>query len=208
MAEHKNLCVALLAFKAEAPALKPDKTNPAFRSKFVSLDAIGEKIDPLLTKHGLVWATMPGHYDGHPTLEYRLTHAPSGEAFSGSMPLLLDKQNSQGFGSAITYARRYAKTAVLDLIAEEDDDGAAASKPRPAPARAPQPPGPTAEDVAMLKTAAKGLTAEQIKVAFGACKLPIPDPFVAATVFMRVPQHKAVELYTALGKVRGEEKAA
>jgi hypothetical protein len=45
------------------------------------------------------------------------------------MPLLLDKRNSQGLGSAITYARRYALTAVLNLVADEDDDGNQASSP-------------------------------------------------------------------------------
>jgi hypothetical protein len=128
MAEHKSLWAALLAFKAEAPSLPKDKTNPHYRSKYTPLDTIAEKIDPLLTKHGLVWAALPGHDQGRPTLNYTLAHAPSGEVMSGEMPLLLDRENSQGVGSALTYARRYCKVAVLDLVADEDDDGNAASQ--------------------------------------------------------------------------------
>ena len=128
MTEHKNLWAALLAFKKEAPALPKDKINPHFKSRYTPLDTIADKIDPLLTKHGLVWAALPSHDNGQPTLDYRLAHAPSGEVLAGSMPLLLDKENSQGLGSALTYARRYTKVAVLDLVADEDDDGHAASQ--------------------------------------------------------------------------------
>jgi hypothetical protein len=44
------------------------------------------------------------------------------------MPLLLGKEDSQGFGSAITYARRYSLCAVLNLVADDDDDGHRASQ--------------------------------------------------------------------------------
>jgi hypothetical protein len=44
------------------------------------------------------------------------------------MPLLLSKNDAQGMGSAITYARRYALCAVLNLVADDDDDGARASR--------------------------------------------------------------------------------
>ena len=127
MSEHKSLAEALLAFKAEAPTLPKDKTTPHFKSKYTGLDTIADKIDPLLQKHGLVWVACPGHENGHPTLDYRLLHAATGEAMSGSMLLMLDKENSQGLGSALTYCRRYAKVAVLDLVADEDDDGNRAS---------------------------------------------------------------------------------
>jgi hypothetical protein len=50
------------------------------------------------------------------------------EAIAGEMPLYLPEHpTSQTLGSAITYARRYALTAVLNLVADEDDDGHSAS---------------------------------------------------------------------------------
>jgi ERF superfamily len=127
MAEHKTLWEALLAFKAEAPPLPKEKFNPHFKSRYTSLDTVAEKIDPLLTKHGLVWVALPGYDNGNPTLEYQLVHAASGEALRGVMLLMLDRENSQGLGSALTYCRRYAKMAALDLVADEDDDGNRAS---------------------------------------------------------------------------------
>jgi hypothetical protein len=107
---------------ADAPE---DATNPHFKGKYAPLDTIVETVGPILHKHGLVWMTLPGRdAHGDPSLTYRLAHAPTGEVLEGSMPLLLSKQDAQGQGSAITYARRYALCAVLNLVADDDDDGA------------------------------------------------------------------------------------
>jgi hypothetical protein len=130
---------ALLAVQAEAPKLQKDKINPAFRSKYLSLDALMEQVLPLLNKHGLVWTTAPcfARPDSNDAaLGYVLTHAATGSEIRGIMPLLLSKQDAQGLGSAITYARRYSLMAVLGLVADEDDDGAKASQ------RAKRPPAP------------------------------------------------------------------
>ncbi len=132
-----NLWMAVHAFQAEAPALQKDKLNPAFKSKYLSLDALMEQVMPLLNKHGLIWLTAPNYIQVNggpetknvePNLSYRLIHATSGEETSGTVPLLLSKRDAQGLGSAITYARRYALMAVLGLVADEDDDGNRASE--------------------------------------------------------------------------------
>jgi hypothetical protein len=136
----KSLAAALLAFQQEAPGLVMDATNPHFRNKYASLDGIMAKVRPVLNKHGLVLTQIPSFVmDGSggvvPALTTRLTHAESGEHIEDKMLLLLDKQNSQGLGSALTYARRYSITAFLALVGDEDDDGQAASTPpKPAPA--------------------------------------------------------------------------
>ena len=119
-----SLLEAMLAVQAESPTIAKNATNPHFRSKYAPLDTIVETVGPILAKHGLVWTTLPTVNN---TLMYRLTHAPTGEALEGEMPLLLAKNDAQGFGSAITYARRYAMVAVLNLVADDDDDGNAAS---------------------------------------------------------------------------------
>lgn len=124
-----GLAGALLAFQAAAPTLAKDGRNPHFNSRFTPLDTIVETIQPLLAEHGLVWVALPCRDDdGAPALEYQLIHAATGELLRGRMPLLLTKQDPQGFGSALTYARRYALTAVLNLVADEDDDGNRASR--------------------------------------------------------------------------------
>jgi hypothetical protein len=130
----KSLAAALLAFQQEAPGLVMDATNPHFRNKYASLDGIMAKVRPVLNKHGLVLTQTPtamldGSGNAVPALTTRLTHAESGEHIEATMLLLLDKQNSQGLGSALTYARRYSITAFLALVGDEDDDGQAASQP-------------------------------------------------------------------------------
>src|SRR3954447_16615390 len=118
---------ALAALQAELPKLPKDKTNPHFHSKFTGLDTIVETVGPLLVKHGLAWITKPDRDELGPYLGYRLVHVATGEGEAGRMPLLLNKDDMQGLGSALTYARRYALSSVLNLVADEDDDGSAAA---------------------------------------------------------------------------------
>jgi hypothetical protein len=127
----KALAAALLAFQKEAPSLVKDGKGNF--GKYVTLDGIMERVRPVLCKHGLVLTQMPsfimdGTGNAVPALTTTLTHE-SGESIESKMLLLLDKQHSQGLGSALTYARRYAITAFLALVADEDDDGTAASRP-------------------------------------------------------------------------------
>jgi hypothetical protein len=124
-----KLAGALLKLQDAAPILKAGETAQigTRKYKYAPLDVIMEKIGPLMIKNGLVWTTRPSGTAEAPTLVYELIHCESGEAIAGEMPLMIgDSPTSQALGSAITYARRYALTAVLNLVADEDDDGAAA----------------------------------------------------------------------------------
>jgi hypothetical protein len=138
-----SLAAALLAFQAEAPTLSKNAAGQvgSRNYKYVDLHSIVETITPLLAKHGLTWTTRPTGTHDAPTLTYELLWegpegkglAPRTDAIAGEMPLYLPEHpTSQTLGSAITYARRYALTAVLNLVADEDDDGRAATS---APAR-------------------------------------------------------------------------
>jgi hypothetical protein len=126
----KTLNEALLAVQKSAPALQKDAINPHFKNRYISLDSLMPQILPVLNENGLVLAQLPsyiGHDNPVPALTTRITHALTGESFEATMPLILDKQNAQGQGSALTYAKRYALLSTLGLVADTDDDGAAAS---------------------------------------------------------------------------------
>jgi len=119
------LAAALAKAQWEIEGAVKDKTNPAFRSRYADLGSVWDAIRGPMTKHGLSVIQMP-HSD--PTtfwLTTRLMHS-SGEWLEGDYPLNPVKHDPQGYGSAITYARRYALMAVLG-VAPEDDDGNAAS---------------------------------------------------------------------------------
>jgi hypothetical protein len=207
MAAEGSLMTALLAVQSALPEnpIRKDKENEQFKrggkaSKYVSLDAVMDVVLPLLNQNQLVWITLPGAGEhGEPTLAYRLIHADTGEALTGEMPLLLARQDPQGFGSAITYARRYSLMSVLGLTADEDDDGNAASgKSKPKAETVPKQANGQLElaseqDVAEIREAAQGLERDQIKLAMAASGLP------AATRADQVPRDKVVAVIKALG---------
>lgn len=136
---------AILQFQADPPVLK--KTKAGHQSKYADLVQVNDVVLPRLNKLGITYTATPTMTeDDKFRLRYELRHVPSGETITGLYPLRLS-DNPQQMGSAITYARRYALLAALDIAAEdEDDDGHAASgrataqranRPaRPAPAKA------------------------------------------------------------------------
>jgi hypothetical protein len=122
--------IAAAFVKAQAdfgPALKTSQ-NPHFRSKYASLDACIEAVIDALHKHGigLLQRTLP--CENGVAVETLLVHT-SGETLSGGvLHVPASKQDPQGYGSALTYARRYHLLTTCG-IAPEDDDGNAASRP-------------------------------------------------------------------------------
>jgi hypothetical protein len=122
-----GLYEALLAFQKDAPRIEKDATNPHFKNRYPSLDALMPVVLAALNRCGLVLVQLPGHEQGNPTLTTRLVHAESGELVEATMSLLTAKHDPQGQGSALTYARRYALMSFLGLVADEDTDGQPAS---------------------------------------------------------------------------------
>jgi uncharacterized protein (DUF3820 family) len=122
-----DLAQALHAFQADAPPIHLDATNPHFRNSYASLGGVVGAVRPVLNKHGLVYAQLPTHLGGLPALRTVVIHAESGEELESVMPLILPKQDPQGYGSALTYARRYALLSILGLVGDEDDDANAAT---------------------------------------------------------------------------------
>ncbi len=138
---------ALIDAQAEMPGIEPDAVNPHFRSKFVSLDHLLAKTLPVLNKNGIGVTQFPTQNEqGFPTLTTVLFHGLTGDSLSYEMPLILVKQDPQGQGSAITYARRYALAAALGISSEKDDDAESATRTaggaeEPKPPRDPNPTG-------------------------------------------------------------------
>jgi len=108
------------------PAIK-DANNPFFKSKYLTLEGCYEAIDVAMAANGLVVIQSTDVGDHGPVLVSTLMHT-SGEWISGSYPLKPVKDDPQGMGSAMTYARRYALMAMVGLAAEDDDGNAASRK--------------------------------------------------------------------------------
>ena len=123
------------AQKAFGPALK-SSTNPHFRSKYADLSACVEAVIDGLNENGIALIQIPHECESGVTVETLFIHE-SGETLSaGRLHVPASKQDAQGYGSALTYARRYSLMAACG-IAPEDDDGNAAAKARVLPAKAP-----------------------------------------------------------------------
>jgi hypothetical protein len=113
-----------------APALKTN-TNPHFKSKYVGLDGCIEAVIDALNSNGIMLMQKNHPSDNGVSVETIFLHE-SGESISGGvLSVPASKQDPQGYGSALTYARRYSLMAACG-IAPEDDDGNAASRPQPA----------------------------------------------------------------------------
>lgn len=127
------LAAALAAAQAEFEAVPKTATNPFFHSKYANLPSVVLAASPILARHGLAVTQFPD-FDGEvDLLTTRLMHT-SGQWLESSMRLYMAKATPQDQGSAITYARRYAYSAAIGIVTEEDDDGHAASQPRPSTA--------------------------------------------------------------------------
>lgn len=110
------------------PTANKDGNNPHFKSKYATLQSVVETCKPVLKKHGLaITQTFEPSCDGISIIT-TLVHE-SGQYISGSLFLKPAKNDPQGYGSAITYGRRYAWAAILGMVADEDDDGNEASAP-------------------------------------------------------------------------------
>lgn len=116
---------ALAKFHKNIIQPKKDANNPFFKSKYVPLENVTEAIDKVAPEYGLAYAqeALTDADKGMVGVTTLLTHE-SGEWIEFE-PLFLkaDKQTAQGYGSAITYARRYALSSAFGIASETDDDG-------------------------------------------------------------------------------------
>lgn len=134
----KEIAAALVkAQKAFGPALKTS-TNPAFRSKYAKLENCIEAVIDALNDNGIMLMQNTHDTEAGITVETIFLHE-SGETLSnGRLFVPAAKHDPQGFGSALTYARRYSLMAACG-IAPEDDDGNAGTKAVQEKAKAPAP---------------------------------------------------------------------
>lgn len=134
------LAPALVKAAAQLSPVAKDATNPAFRNRYATLDAIMEQVRPVLAAHGLAVVqsmTQPETVDGRVVgvaIETRILHT-SGEWIAGVVTLPVDKATAQGVGSAMSYGRRYGLSALLGLTADDDDGNAASQRPAASPPR-------------------------------------------------------------------------
>lgn len=116
------------AQKEFGPALK-SSTNPHFRSKYADLSACVEAVIDALNNNGIAMMQHCCESETGVVVETVFIHE-SGEVLSnGKLHVPAAKQDPQGYGSALTYARRYSLMAACGIAPEDDDGNAASRKP-------------------------------------------------------------------------------
>ncbi len=128
--EHANIATALAAAQAEMGKALKQANNQHFRNKYADLGNVMDACLPALNKHGIALIQPTGEDEVGRYVETCLVHL-SGETLRCRVPLIVQKNDMQGYGSAVTYARRYGLMCMAG-IAPEDDDGNAAAKAAPA----------------------------------------------------------------------------
>ena len=126
----KDLAKALVAANKTVENPKKNAVNPHFKNRYSTLDAVIEAYKKSYLDNGISVLENPKTEDNKIGVEITLLHE-SGQ-FITHDPFMLPpgKNDAQGHGSSITYARRYALSAVMNIAADEDDDGNAASTPK------------------------------------------------------------------------------
>jgi hypothetical protein len=116
------LAAALSKAQGSLKIAAKDANNPFFKSKYADLASVWEACRAALTANGLSVAQLT---DGD-TVETMVMHTTlmhsSGEWVSGKYPIKPTKNDPQGIGAAITYARRYSLAAMVGIVSDEDDD--------------------------------------------------------------------------------------
>jgi hypothetical protein len=119
-----DLAAALAKAQAEVGTVHKDSANPFYKNSYASLAAVWEATRPILSKHQLSVVQMPSSDERGYYVETQLMHS-SGQWIRSRTYMKPAKDDPQGIGSLISYARRYALQAVT-MICPDDDDGEAA----------------------------------------------------------------------------------
>ena len=126
---YNPVITALVAAKGNFGSIEKDAYNPFHKSKYSSLKAINDAVDSALLEQGLTVIQGLDIVDGRVYLVAKLVHV-SGHydpRIQESTYELPPTKKPQEMGSAMTYGRRYNKCALLDIVADSDDDGNAST---------------------------------------------------------------------------------
>lgn len=123
----ETLSLAMSKAFADIQAATKDSKNPHFKSKYADITAVIESVKPALVKNGLFFTQRTEPVERGVQVETVLHHANGEQMSLGKLFVPANKQDAQGFGSALTYARRYALVTAFG-VPTEDDDGNAAAK--------------------------------------------------------------------------------
>lgn len=115
-----EIAAALAKAQGEMEHASKDSKNPHFKSTFANLTSVIDACRNSLSKNSICYTQVTKQTEGVWILITRLIHA-SGQWIESDVPILTTNAGPQGFGSGLTYARRYGLQAITGVTAEDDD---------------------------------------------------------------------------------------
>ena len=132
----QHLAAALASAQAEIRGALKDSKNPHFKNDYASLESVIDAVRGPFAGRDLAYTQLLSDGGQDVLIETVLMHK-SGEWLSSAFRIPATKRDPQGYGSAVTYGRRYALAALAGLT-QVDDDGEAARVEQPRPNTAKQ----------------------------------------------------------------------
>lgn len=125
----KSIAIALVDSQTKIRFAIKDSTNPHFKSRYADLGSVIDAIKESLNLNGIAFIQTPTESaPGTLALTTRLLHS-SGEWIEDTAVCPLQKNDPQGYGSALTYLRRYSLASITGLYQDDDDGESTRMKP-------------------------------------------------------------------------------
>jgi len=121
--ENKLILIALIKCQSELKSITFDAINPHFKAKYLTLAGIQDFTRQILFNNDLAVIQSIEFDEQKSFVQTCLVHS-SGQMISFNSPLIIGKNDMQGLGSAITYAKRYALSSLLSISGDDEDDDA------------------------------------------------------------------------------------
>lgn len=129
-AEKMTLHKAMAKAFAQIEGATKGAENPGFKRdgkalKYADLLSVTEAIKPALIENGLFYLQITHEQQGGVCIETMLCHECGEQISLGKLFMPASKNDAQGYGSALSYCRRYSLMTAFG-VCPEDDDGSAA----------------------------------------------------------------------------------
>jgi len=126
----KQIAAAFVKAQSQFGVALKNSRNPHLKTRYADLASCLEAVIDALNKNGIALMQHSHAVDSGISIETIFLHESGEELRSGTLWLPAPKQDPQGYGSALTYARRYSLMSAAGIAASDiDDDGHAAIKP-------------------------------------------------------------------------------
>ena len=118
----KELIAALVKAQSEMTHGLATGKNPHFNSEYAPLDEVIRAVKKPLNDNGIFFLQKVYLADNGQCVETEF-HGHGAVVSGGKVYVVADKKTPQGYGSALTYAKRYSLQTACGLPTGDDDDG-------------------------------------------------------------------------------------